>query len=73
MANLSRFGTTPRLQPLTFKDAILDGIRRSDLASVGHSLELPTCLPWFLLVPRDLGSAMIVWIVDKGGLLLCGA
>ena len=43
------------------------------LAAVGHGLELPAFFPWFLLVPRDGGSATIVWIADEGGLLLCCA
>src|SRR5438477_13184580 len=34
-----------------FKAAILKLIRKSDLASVGHGLELPAFFPWFLLVP----------------------
>ena len=40
------------------------------LASVGHSGELLAFLPWFLFVPRDLGRAVIVWIVDQCGLFL---
>src|SRR5436190_2574720 len=36
-----------------FKAAILKLIRKSDLASVGHGLELPAFFPWFLLVPWD--------------------
>src|SRR5262245_7617358 len=55
------------------KPQFLNLIRKSDLASVGHALELAAFFPWFLLVPRDLGSAMIVRIADEGGLLLCCA
>jgi len=44
--------------------------RQSDLAAIGHGLELPAFFPRFLLVPRDGGSTMIVWIADQGGLLL---
>jgi len=44
--------------------------RESDLAAIGHGLELPAFFPRFLLVPRDGGSTMIVWIADQGGLLL---
>ena len=36
-----------------FKAAILKLIRKSDLASVGHGLELPAFFPWFLFVPWD--------------------
>jgi len=55
------------------KPQFLNLIRKSDLAAVGHGLELPTFFPRFLLVPRDGGSAMIVWIADEGCLLLCCA
>jgi len=44
--------------------------RKSDLAAIGHRLELPAFFPRFLLVPWDGGSAMIVWIADQGGLVL---
>ena len=43
---------------------------KSDLAAIGHGLELPAFFPRFLLVPWDGGSAMIVWIADQGCLLL---
>ena len=36
-----------------FKAAILNLIRKPDLAAVGHGLELPAFFPWFLLVPWD--------------------
>jgi hypothetical protein len=49
---------------------ILDLIRKSDLAAIGHGLELIASFPWFLFVPRDRGSAMIVWIADQGCFLL---
>jgi hypothetical protein len=55
------------------KPQFLNLIRKSDLAAVGHGLELPAFFPRFLLVPRDGGSAMIVWIADEGCLLLCCA
>jgi hypothetical protein len=55
------------------KPQFLNLIRKSDLAAVRHGLELPAFFPWFLLVPRDGGSAMIVRIADEGGLLLCCA
>ena len=49
---------------------ILSLIRKSDLAAIGHGLELPAFFPRFLLVPWDHGSAMIVRIGDEGGFLL---
>ena len=55
------------------KPQSLNLIQKSDLAAVGHGLELPAFFPRFLLVPRHGGSAMIVWIADEGGLLLCCA
>ena len=52
------------------KPQFLNLIRKLDLAAIGHGLELPAFFPWFLLVPRDGGSTMIVRITDQGGLLL---
>jgi len=52
------------------KPQFLNLIRKSYLATVGHGLELPAFFPWFLLVPRDGGSAMIVGIADQCCLLL---
>jgi hypothetical protein len=57
----------PRAQRLT---DLFSLIRKSDLAAIGHGLELPAFFPRFLFVPRDGGSAMIVWIADQGGLFL---
>lgn len=48
----------------------LNQIRKSDLAAVGHGLELLAILPRLRLVPWHLGSAMIVWIADQGCFLL---
>src|SRR5204862_627885 len=56
-----------------FKAAILKLIRKSDLASVGHGLELPAFFPWFLFVPWDWRSAMIVGLADEGCFVLCCA
>jgi len=46
---------------------------KSDLAAVGHGLDLLAAFPWFRLVPRHLRSAMIVWIADEGCWLLRSA
>src|SRR6516162_10684262 len=53
-----------------FAAAILKKIRKSDLAAVGHGLDCLAAFPRLWLVPRHLGSAMIVWIADEGCLLL---
>lgn len=58
------------IQIAHFKPAILEPDRNSDLAAIGHGLELLAFFPRFLLVPWDGGSAMIVWIADQGGLFL---
>ena len=60
----------PRAQRLT---DLFSLIRKSDLAAIGHGLELLAAFPWFRLVPRHLGSAMIVWVVYEGRLLLARA
>jgi hypothetical protein len=52
------------------KQQFLNLIRKPHLAAIGHRLELPAFFPWFLLIPGNGGSAMIVWIADESGLLL---
>src|SRR5262245_61893634 len=61
------------VQNRAFQSRNLNPIRKSDLAAVGHGLELPAFFPWFLLVPWDGGSATIVRIADEGCFLLCCA
>jgi hypothetical protein len=46
------------------KQQFLNPIRKPDLAAIGHGLDLLAVFPWFRLVPRHLGSAMIVWVAD---------
>ena len=53
-----------------FIGAMLNLTRNSGLAAVGHGLELLAVFPRLRLIPRHLGSAMIVWIADEGCLLL---
>src|ERR1044071_4496510 len=53
-----------------FAAAMLKKIGKSDLAAVGHSLELLAVFPRLRLIPRHLGSATIVWIGDEGCLVL---
>jgi len=43
------------------------------LAPVSHPRELPTGFPWLLLVPRDRGLVMIIWIFHERSFLLCRA
>jgi hypothetical protein len=51
----------------------LEPDRRIGSAAIGHGLDRLATFPWFRLVPRHLGSAMIVWVTDEGGLLLARA
>ena len=62
---------TRRGQRVPPKTKLVQALR--SLAPIGHVRELPACFPWLLLVPRDCGVVMIVWILHEGSVVLCRA